>query len=293
MHSESNHLTIKISHMKNLKQHLAAILIGISSFSAFAQNSTGAIKGQILNNDHEPVIGATIKILQGGSLVGGTSTDVDGLYTYKPLNAGSYDVLILSAETQTKKVTNVMVSSEKTTYLDASVSTNTLDVVVVEAYRKPLIDKGFMDMKEISAEDLSHMAYDKSDLGSVILNMTSEVTRDQNGDFHVRGGRGDATGFIVDGVKTPNISGVPSLSVENLAIITGGIPAQYGDNTSGFIVITTKDYFSAIQEQRMRHDHILENKERVKREKEAIVQEKLRKKEIEEELRKEEEAKKK
>jgi hypothetical protein len=78
--------------MKNLKHNLAAILIGISSFSALAQGSTGALKGQILNTDHEPVFGATIKILQGGSLIGGTSTDVDGMYTYKPLNAGSYDV---------------------------------------------------------------------------------------------------------------------------------------------------------------------------------------------------------
>lgn len=277
--------------MKNLKHNLAAILIGISSFSALAQGSTGTLKGQILNSDHEPVIGATIKILQGGSLIGGTSTDADGMYTYKPLNAGSYDVLIQSAETQTKKITNVKVSGERTTYLDESVAPNTFDVIDIVEYRKPLIDNTFMAIKEISGEDLAHSAYDRSDLGSVIVNMTSEATRDQNGDFHVRGGRGDATAFIIDGVKSPNISGVPSLAVENLAIITGGIPAQYGDNTSGVIIITTKDYFSMMQGQRMRHNYIIQNKERVKREKEAIQQQKLRKKEIEEELQREEQSK--
>lgn len=279
--------------MKNLKHNLAAILIGISSFSALAQSSIGTLKGQILNNDHEPVIGATIKILQGGSLIGGTSTDADGMYTYKPLNAGSYDVLIQSAETQTKKITNVKVSGERTTYLDESVAPNTFDIIDIVEYRKPLIDNTFMAIKEISGDDLVHSAYDRSDLGSVVVNMTSEATRDANGDFHVRGGRGDATAFIIDGVKSPNISGVPSLAVENLAIITGGIPAQYGDNTSGVIIITTKDYFSMMQGQRMRHNYIIENRERVKREKEAIQQQKLRKKEIEEELRREEEAGKK
>ncbi len=277
--------------MKNLKHNLAAILIGISSFSALAQGSTGALKGQILNTDHEPVFGATIKILQGGSLIGGTSTDVDGMYTYKPLDAGSYDVLVSSAETQSKKVTDVRVSAERTTYLDLSVSTNTLIEVEVIAYRKPLVDKTFMDIKEISGDDLIHSAYDRSDLGSVIVNMTSEATRDENGDFHVRGGRGDATAFIIDGVKSPNISGVPSLAVENMAIITGGIPAQYGDNTSGVIIITTKDYFSMMQGQRMRHNYIIQNKERVKREKDAIQHQKLRKKEIEEELQREEQSK--
>ena len=279
--------------MKNLKQNLAAILIGISSFTAFAQNSTGAIKGQILNDDHEPVIGALIKILQGGSLIGGTNTDADGMYTYKPLNAGYYDVLVSSQETQSKKVTDVRVSSERTTYLDVAVSTNTLIEVVVVAHRKDIIDNTFMHIKEISGADLQVMAIERGSVMSAVTAMSSEVTEDSEGDYHTRGGRGDATAYIVDGVKSPNISGVSALSIENLAIITGGIPAQYGDNTSGVIVVTTKDYFTGMQNKRMRDRYIVENKERVKREKEAMQNEKNRKKQIEEELRLEEAASKK
>jgi hypothetical protein len=277
--------------MKDLKKTTLTALLLIGSLSVFSQGSMGALKGQVLNDESMPVFGATVRILQGGALVGGTDTDENGMYTYKPLNAGSYDVLISSVETRTKKITDVRVSSEKTTYLDVAVASNTLEGVDVIVYVKPIIDKTFMDIKEISGEDLLHMAYDRSDLGSAVVNLTSEATRDQNGDFHVRGGRGDATAFIVDGVKSPNISGVPSLAVENLAIITGGIPAQYGDNTSGVIVVTTKDYFSGIQSKRMRDNYILENKSRIKREKESIQKEKLRKKEIEDELRLEEESK--
>lgn len=277
--------------MKDLKKTTLTALLLIGSLSIFSQGSVGALKGQVLNDESLPVFGATVRILQGGALVGGTDTDENGMYTYKPLNAGSYDVLISSVETRTKKVTDVRVSSEKTTYLDVAVTSNTLEGVDIIVYVKPIIDKTFMDIKEISGEDLMHMAYDKSDLGSAIINLTSEATRDENGDFHVRGGRGDATAFIVDGVKSANITGVPSLAVENLAIITGGIPAQYGDNTSGVIVVNTKDYFSGIQSKRMRENYILENKARVKREKESIQKEKLRKKEIEDELRLEEEAK--
>ncbi len=277
--------------MKDLKKTTFTALLLIGSLSIFSQGSVGALKGQVLNDESLPVFGATVRILQGGALVGGTDTDENGMYTYKPLNAGSYDVLISSVETRMKKVTDVRVSSEKTTYLDVAVTSNTLEGVDIIVYVKPIIDKTFMDIKEISGEDLMHMAYDKSDLGSAVINLTSEATRDENGDFHVRGGRGDATAFIVDGVKSANITGVPSLAVENLAIITGGIPAQYGDNTSGVIVVTTKDYFSGIQSKRMRENYLLENKARVKREKESIQKEKLRKKEIEDELRLEEEAK--
>lgn len=278
--------------MKNLKTKLMITLFAINTLS-FSQNSMGAIKGQILNDDNQPVFGATIKILQGGVLIGGTDTDEKGMYTYKPLNAGSYEVLVSSFETKTKKITDVRVSSEKTTYLDVTVSVNMIDGVDVVAYVKPVVDKTFMDIKEISAEDFLHMAVDRGNIIDAVVSISAETVQDANGDIHMRGGRGDATAYIVDGVRSPGIKGVAALAVENVAVITGGIPAQYGDNTSGVIVVTTKDYFSGIQSKRMRDNYILENKERVKREKEAAYLEKQRKKEIEEELRLEEEAKKK
>ena len=274
--------------MKNLRQTVITILLLIASISVFSQGSMGTLKGQILNDDNLPVFGATIKILQGGVLIGGTGTDENGMYTYKPLNAGSYDVLISSVETQSKKVTDVRVSSEKTTYLDVTVSANKFEEVEIVAYVKPVIDKTFMDIKEISAEDFLRMAVDRGNVVDAVINISSEASKDANGDLHVRGGRGDATAFIVDGVKSPNITGVAALAVENVSIITGGIPAQYGDITSGVIVVTTKDYFTGIQSKRMRDNYILENKERIKREKEALQREKQRKKEIEEEIRLEE-----
>ena len=82
--------------MKNLKQNLIAGLLVIGSVSFYAQSSMGAIKGEILSNENLPVIGATVKITQGGVLIGGTTTDESGRYTYKPLNAGSYDVIVVS-----------------------------------------------------------------------------------------------------------------------------------------------------------------------------------------------------
>ena len=270
--------------MKKLKQTILLGLLLIGNLSVFSQGSSGVLKGQILNSDNEPVFGATIKILQGGILIGGTDTDEKGMYTYKPLNAGSYDILISSVETQTKKITDVRVSSEKTTYLDATVSTNMLDDIEIIAYVKPVIDKTFMDIKEISAEDFLHMAVDRGNIVDAVVNISSEATKDSNGDLHVRGGRGDATAFIVDGMKSPTINGVAALSVENVAIITGGIPAQYGDVTSGVIVVTTKDYFGGIQSKHIRDNYILANKERIKREKETLQIKNNRKKEIEEEL---------
>jgi hypothetical protein len=109
--------------------------------------------------------------------------------------------------------------------------------------------------------------------------------------LHVRGSRGEATAYIVDGVKSQNITAVSGLSIENLSVITGGIPAQYGDMLGGVIVVTTKDYFSGIRAKHMRQNYQQEETDRKKREKNAKIEEERRKKEIEEELRLEEEAK--
>lgn len=274
--------------MKNLKNQLATVLMLFSGLTIWAQ--TGAIKGQILNNDNEPVIGATIKITSGGVLIGGSFTDENGKYTYKPLNAGSYEIIVQSPEIQTKRMNKVEVNPDKTTYVDMKVSVYELDGVIVEAeYEKPLVDKNFVDMKSLNADAFLHMAVDRGDIKAAIVNIASDVTMDENGDLHVRGGRGDATAFIVDGVRSPGITGVAALSVENVSIITGGIPAQYGDATSGFIVVTTKDYFSGIRSKHMRENYVNEKYARIKREKNAKLEEEKRKKEIEEELKKEQE----
>jgi hypothetical protein len=276
--------------MKQLKSICFGLLL-VSGMALQAQN--GAIKGQIKNDDHLPVFGATVKLLQGGSLVGGAVTDEEGKYTIKPLNAGSYEIFVSSMETQTKHVTGVKVSGEKTTYVDVAVSVNTLDGIDVIAYTPATIEKTYMNIKEINAEDFSRLAIPRGDITQAVLAVTSEAIESPDGEIHFRGGRGDASAYYVDGVRSPGITGVAALSVENVSVITGGIPAQYGDVTSGVIIVTTKDYFGGIQSARMRNGYITEHKERIQREKNAVAEEKKRKKEIEEELKKEEEEAKK
>lgn len=275
--------------MKTLKTVLLGIL---ATVALHTQAQTGTIKGQILNSNHEAVYGATVKLTQGGVLVGGASTDFDGKYTIKPLNAGIYEMVVQSPGTHTKYMKGIEVNPDKTSYVDLKVLNNDLpDVVVEDTYEKPIVDKNFVDMKSLNADEFLHMAVDRGDIKAAIVNISSEVSMDDNGDLHVRGGRGDATAFIVDGVRSPGITGVSALAVENVSIITGGIPAQYGDATSGFIVVTTKDYFSGIRSKRMRENYINEKYAHKQREKKAKEEEEKRKREIEEELKKEQEEK--
>lgn len=272
---------------KSIKTILITGFVIVANLVCSAQGGTGIIKGQILNADREPVFGATIKITAAGVLIGGTSTDIEGNYTYKPINAGTYELLVMSSETQTKKINNVVVRPEKTSYVDVKVDANTYggEVIVEAEYEAPIIDKSFVNMQSMDATAILHSSNDRGDITAMIAGMSSAIVVDGAGDLHLHGGRGEATTYYIDGVKVVNVGNLPMLSVDNLSVITGGVPAQYGDLTSGVIVINTKDYFSGMRNKRIQHKAISDNYELKQREKKAKAEEEKRKKEIEEELR--------
>ena len=279
--------------MKTLKTIIVSIAILASNQFSIAQSSVGAIKGKVITTDNEPLYGGLVKITQSGNYIGGTQTDENGKYSYKPLNPGFYEITVTSIETRMKQITNIEVNPEKTTYVDLKVATNETEEIVItsDIYYKPLIDPNITTMKSISSVDILHLPVARGDVNAIITTIATDVTVDSDGRLHVRGSRGEATAYIVDGVKSQNITAVSGLSIENLSVITGGIPAQYGDMLGGVIVVTTKDYFSGIRAKHMRQNYQQEETDRKKREKNAKIEEERRKKEIEEEIRLEEEAK--
>jgi outer membrane receptor for ferrienterochelin and colicin len=56
----------------------------------------------------------------------------------------------------------------------------------------------------------------------------------------VRGTRDGSTDTYIDGVKVRGSASVPQGAIDQVSVLTGGMPAQYGDVTGGIIAITTK-----------------------------------------------------
>ena len=56
----------------------------------------------------------------------------------------------------------------------------------------------------------------------------------------VRGARQEATTYYIDGVKVRGSKSLPKAAIEQVAVVTGGLDAKYGDATGGIISITTK-----------------------------------------------------
>jgi len=278
--------------MKNLnyKTVLCAIF-AVITFVSSAQ-SIGEIRGIIKDTDLQPVPFATVKILQGKSLIGGTQTDIDGRYNYKPLVPGTYELLIMEPGHQTQPVNKIKVIPNEATYVDVKLTVNTLATVTVMAkpvdYTRSGVDKTMFNQVTMDAEELNRSAsYSRGDIKGALESVTSDVISTGDGEVHFRGARSDASGYFVDGVRTLNAGIIPGLSIENLSVFPGGVPAMYGDLSSGVVMITTMGYFSGLREKNVRLSAQKEAKEQEKVDKKAKEDEDRRLKEIDEEKAKE------
>ena len=281
--------------MKTLKFKTATIslLLVITGICAKAQGY-GEIRGIIKDTTLDPIPFATVKILQGNILIGGTQTDLEGRYKYKPLNPGTYDMVVIEQAHLTQPVNKIKVVPNEATYVDVKMFSNLLGTVTVTAkpydYTKTGADVNMYTMKSLDATELLQLASGgRGEVKSMLTSVFSEAFESPNGDIHFRGTRGDATAYYVDGVKTLAPNTIPGLGIENLTVFSGGVPAMYGDVMGGVVIITTKSYFSGIREKNMRMNAYYEKIEEKKRLEKAKKAEEARLKEIEEEKLKEKE----
>lgn len=209
-------------------------------FSSFAQN--GALKGKILDKTNgEPIPFVNIIAERGGRLAGGTTTDFDGYYTIKPLSPGIYDVKVSYVGYNPILISGVIVKPDKITFQDIKMSSTVKELPPVEIweYKEPLIDKdGGPSGETVTREDIANMPT-RSALG-IAATVGGVFQKEEGGALNIRGSRGEATSIYIDGVKVRGSSGIPQSAIEQVTVLTGGLPAKYGDATGGIINITTR-----------------------------------------------------
>ncbi len=252
-----------------LKTASIIILLIIVGYKAIAQSGYGEIRGIIKDLELQPIPFATIKITQGNFLVGGTTSDVDGKYKYKPLTPGTYEILVYEAGHQTQPVNRIKVIPNEATYVDVKLAANSFTEVVVIAkpydYTKSGVDNNMYTMVSVDAKELlQNASFNAGDIKNALTALKSDAIDGPDGQIHVRGSRGEATAYYVDGVRTLNATIIPNLSIENLTFFSGGVPAMYGDLTSGAVIVTTKSYFSGIRDKNTR---IAQAREKIQEEK--------------------------
>lgn len=219
------------------------LLLSIAySGSLFAQSGAGELRGKVQDaKTKEGVPFAAVIVEQSGSQVAAQQTDFDGNYVIKPIPPGKYDVRVKIIGYAERVINGVIITSNKQTYVnpDLTSSAKNLAEVTVSDYAKPLIEidnttaGGSLDAAEI-------VKLPTRNINSLVSTTAGIYQAEEGGDLSVKGSRTDANDYYIDGVKVRGVTNLPQGAIEQITVITGGVPAQYGDATGAFVTITTK-----------------------------------------------------
>lgn len=206
--------------------------------------TTGKLTGKVLEHDTgNPLIGCNI-MLSGTSM--GISTDAQGEYILLNIPPGYYDVKFQMIGYENVISTNVRISIDKTTKLNAELKTEVIEgaEIVVTAEKKLIQFDVTQSEARISADELESMPITEV---SEALRLQGGITQDAGGGLHMRGGRSSEITYLVDGVPmSDSYDGGISVQIENdnlqeLQVISGTFNAEYGKALTGVINMVTKD----------------------------------------------------
>jgi hypothetical protein len=227
--------------MKNLI-YTALLLFGTSTL--FAQANFGTLKGKIVENEtNDPIPGAIVSLDVRGNIVK-TITDYDGRFTIKPLNSGTYNMMIVSG-IDTLKQNGILINADKITFVNDLVMTKgLLTTVEIHTWKEKLIDPEDTKIVTIKATEIAVLPV-RTNINQIARTMSSEIKVSEDGnEIYFRGSRNGDVMYIIDGVKiTGGRPLLPSSSIQAMRVYTGGIPAKYGDVLGGVIMVETKSYF--------------------------------------------------
>ena len=197
-----------------------------------AHAQTGKLSGRVTDEQGEPLIGATVLILENTL---GAATDISGDYTILRIPPGSYNVRFSSIGFQTKVVEGVLITSNNTSTLDIELGEEVIqgEEVLITAER-PLVDVSLTSsIVTLTKEDIEILPVQELD---EIVNLQAGVV-----DGHFRGGRIGEVQYQVDGVSVNNpFDNSSSLSLDRsvlqeVQVVSGTFDAEYGQAMSGVV----------------------------------------------------------
>lgn len=215
-------------------------VIMLLSVAGFAQSS-GTLMGKLIDKETgEPVPFGNIIVESSGRQVGGAQSNFEGEYTIRPIPPGRYDVKATYVGKQPIMIQNVQISPDRITFLNVEFESGaiTLTEFLVIDYTVPLINKdGGSSGGTVSREEIAKMP--GRDAGSVAVTVGGVFSQD--GEVgSIRGSRTEGTVMYIDGQRVRGSSSLPKGALDQVQVITGGLPAMYGDATGGIIQVTTR-----------------------------------------------------
>ncbi len=216
------------------------LVIMLASMTTLSAQDLRTITGFVLDEQDEPLIGATVKLVENIKSV--TVTDFDGKFTIKAATGNFLEVSYVGYNNQKVNIT------DQSDYVIKLVpSDQLLSEVVVVGYgtQKKATLTGAVsqltsdEMQVTKSQDAKNMLTGKVP-GVRITQATSEPGDFSQGNFDIRGYGGSPL-IVVDGVPRGNFERLDPNEIESISVLKDASAAIYGaQGGNGVILVTTK-----------------------------------------------------
>ena len=221
------------------------LLVAMLFTSLGMAQGTGTLKGKVKDASTGELLPFVAVILeQNGTVKGTAQTDFDGEYKFNSVTPGTYDLKVQNMGYNKQMLTGIVVSDGKIQFANVDLAPELegekLEEFTVTEFAVPLIDKdGGASGGTITGDDIAKMPGRSA---TSIATTVGGVYADESGsgDVSVRGSRSDATYYYIDGIKVRGSTNLPKSAIQEVSVVTGGVPANYGDATGGIISVTTR-----------------------------------------------------
>jgi len=221
---------------------LICLVLPLSLFAA----TTGKISGRVVDAETgEPLPGANITIV-GTNF--GAATDPDGYYFIINIRPGKYDLRTTMMGYQTLEKTDVSVFVDQTTPVNFDLKQTVIsgEVVTVVAEREIVPLDVSSSQQVLQPEQIENTVYHNlanvmsAQVGIAGFGTNAATPRIRGSDY--RDGEFNVDGMsLVDEISNRPYMKINLGAVQEIKVITGGYPAEYGNVRSGMINIVTKE----------------------------------------------------
>ena len=199
--------------MKILAFIVFAIFISsINTSDLSAEQTTGVIRGSVVDESGNPVSGASVQIIHipSGSK-SSTSTGNSGAFYSRGLRLGGPFKITVTKSDLSNTKTNIFTELGSEAGVSFTLSSSNIDEIVVTAKSANLDSLGVGPGSVFNAEDISTLPSIDRDIKD-IAKLDPFVTVDNGGRLSFAGGMPRLIGFIIDGVSANDSYGLSSNS---------------------------------------------------------------------------------
>ncbi len=225
-----------------------ALLLIVAPVSA--QTPSAGVTGRVTDANGAVVPGVTIKVTNlDTNLTRQTVTNESGDFVLPYLNPASHSLEAQAAGFRTYKRDNFTLAVNQMLRIDIrlEVGAATETVTITDA-PSPLNTETATRGEVTTSAEIAELPLDGRNFSDLALLTGGVIPKGDGGDgsFAVNGGRGDNTGFLLDGMNntqrrnTGVVINPPIESIQEFKMLTSGFSAEYGRYAGGMLTAVTK-----------------------------------------------------